>query len=42
MWENAKQQALEMWIMLEEHSCYTLNDGRWAYWSQIEIDYNAL
>lgn len=28
--------------MLEEHSCYTLNDGRWAFWSQVEIELNKL
>jgi len=43
MWEHAKQRALETCkIMLEEHSCYTLNDGRWVYWAQIEIEVNAL
>lgn len=28
--------------MLEEHSCYTLNDGRWAFWAQVEIELNKL
>lgn len=28
--------------MMSEHSCYTLNDGRWAYWAQVEIELNAL
>ena len=42
MWEHAKQRALEVCkIMLEVHSCYTLNDDRWAYWAQIEIELNA-
>lgn len=43
LWEYAKQRALEVCkIMLEEHSCYTLNDERWAYWSQIEIETTKL
>lgn len=34
MWEHAKQRVLQMCkIMLEEHSCYTLNDERWAFWA---------
>lgn len=28
--------------MMSEHSCYTLNDSRWAYWAQVEIELNAL
>lgn len=40
---RAKQCALiTVKRMLEEHSCYTLNDERWAYWAQVEIELNAL
>ena len=28
--------------LLSEHSCYTLNDVRWAYWAQVEIELNAI
>lgn len=28
--------------MMSEHSCFTLNDNRWAYWAQVEIELNAL
>lgn len=39
MWEYAKKRAMEVCLlMLEEHSCYTLNDKRWAEWSQLEKD----
>lgn len=39
MWEHAKQRALEFCkICLEEHSCYTLNGSRWAYWKQVECE----
>ena len=39
MWEYAKERALEFCrTMLQEHSCYTLNDERWAVWAQIEIE----
>ena len=39
MWEYAKKRALEVCsLMLEEYSCYTLNDNRWAVWSQLEKD----
>jgi len=39
---RAKQCALiTVKNMLEEHSCYTLNDERWAYWTQVEIELNA-
>mgnify|MGYP006935332572 CR=1 FL=1 len=37
MWLYAKKRALEMClIMIEEHSCYTLNNDRWTYWAQME------
>ena len=37
MWEHAKQRAIEFCkLMLEEHSCWTLNDSRWDYWKQVE------
>ncbi len=28
--------------MLEEHSSFTLNDARWAFWAQVEIEVNEL
>lgn len=40
---RAKQCALiTVKRMMEEHSCYTLLDARWAYWAQVEIELNAL
>jgi hypothetical protein len=40
---RAKQCALiTVKRMMEEHSCYTLLDDRWAYWAQVEIELNAL
>ena len=40
---RAKQCALiTVKQMMEEHSCYTLLDARWAYWAQVEIELNAL
>lgn len=40
---DAKKGALiTIKQMLEEHSCYTLNDGRWAFWAQVEIELNTL
>ena len=28
--------------LMQEHSCYTLLDGRWALWAQVEIELNSL
>jgi hypothetical protein len=39
MWEYAKQRAIEVCqLMLNEQSCYILEDPRWAYWKQVEIE----
>jgi hypothetical protein len=41
--EEARQCALVTCKqMLEEHSCFTLNDTRWAFWAQVEIEVNEL
>lgn len=39
---RAKQCALiTVKRMMEEHSCYTLLDDRWAYWAQLEKDFKC-
>lgn len=41
--ENSKYNSLiVVKEMLEEHSCMTLNDERWAFWAQVETELNNL
>lgn len=41
--KNSKHNSLiAVKELLEEHSCITLNDERWAFWKQVEIEINTL
>jgi len=41
--EEAKKCAIiSVMDQLMEHSCYTLNDERWAYWAKVEVEIKKL